>query len=518
MKFSQLPREITDEILAYAFLVRGQKRGMRLRLVNKAFSNDLKDTIYAQCLLDEYFMSHCVGKHGRIPPFTASYLAARVLNRRARDLNSAKIIREVAQRLTDEVGDLSSDCESKDKIYRGHVTTLCQLVVDYGDLDYFFQRRSKIKCTNENIAYGFLVAAAYLNIPALTKKLILPGRNYYSTHKHVAPLFGTPVSHVLRHGSLALLQHFTPEEHMVQYEIGVYHGSLPCTMYLYETSMRPSNFHYDPDKGWVLSSTSAADSIWDASELVLSQWKQALPNKWIVTPTPEVFEFALRLRQNTAAWSDQQIGSNLMGKLLGNCAKENWIEMARYLLEKHSADVNGEYKGETALQIACTHNRRAVIDMLLDHGADPKGALKRAASHGHLDLVVMLINRGVKMPRSIIGKPVAYGNLPLAKVLLEHGTIPSDGAVHPLVEAVSAENVKIFELLLSHGAVLDSEVREMCVQRAEAEGLESMMEYLSRWEPKLDDGRVCARVPRGNLLARNYPLDPLEEKAWYKLL
>lgn len=404
--------------------------------------------------------------------------------RKRDDLKAVKIIRAVSQRLVDEVdtASLQSDGKTKDELYRHYVVELCNLVVRQGGISHFFglkRRRSRWGPLSD---YALITAAAYLNMPSLVKRLLRPDSEYSKPHYPFTQLFGTPLLHVLQHDNLDLLKCFPALDKMKG--LGAYYGSLQCTNYIYER------------RSSTLMKLLGVNSRPRPSPLSF------------ITPSISIFEFMVQLWHGRELRPKPPGPPGMMDVLLHTCAMENWVTMARYLFASHDAaesidesNVNARqwygtegvsWQHNTPLEIACMYGHVEMAELLYLSGANVKGALKRAAYYGHIEVVARLLDLGVKIPCKIVQRAVRVGNLPLAKLLLEHGARASDGAVHPLVQAVAAEHVPLFELLLQHGVVLDQRVRLMCVEKAEEEGLESMCEYLERYTVTgAEGGIVC---------------------------
>lgn len=332
----------------------------------EAFASDLLDVISNHFFLDDYFREHGVKKSARMPHFTASYLVACVRSRR-NDLPSIKLIRAIAQRLADTPDIPAPSGQSRDDLQRGYIEQLCQCVVEHGNVAYFFTPRSKKRGnTTKATDHDLLIAAAYLNHPSLVRRLIDPRRNYTKSTPATL-LLGSATAHVLRHKDVELLSAFPRAKHL---DLGVWAGHLACTLHLYTSSMplppgssKPS--HPPLATGTALPATFT--TTLDASPFLLNYWSQNLLDKWLLTPSPDIFTFVLALRENTEYWN-QAVG-------------------------------------------------RKLVEMLLECGADTKGAVGRAAMGGHGALVGGLLDRGVRVTRNAVGKVVAKGDLGMARVL-----------------------------------------------------------------------------------------------------
>ncbi|XP_020091446.1 ankyrin-1-like [Ananas comosus] len=149
-------------------------------------------------------------------------------------------------------------------------------------------------------------------------------------------------------------------------------------------------------------------------------------------------------------------------------ATEGKIDVCKYFVEELGLDVNvTSYKGDTPLFHAALENHLAVVEYLLDHGADPSipdergySVLHCASQEGHCEVVNLLLSKGIPVdPNSFVGTPLnaAARNRQekIVKILLEHGANPnkvSDSIFSPLLVSVLTESLECTKLLIKAGA------------------------------------------------------------------
>jgi ankyrin repeat protein len=114
----------------------------------------------------------------------------------------------------------------------------------------------------------------------------------------------------------------------------------------------------------------------------------------------------------------------------------------KYLLSA-GADVNKRVLNEyvvthlhaTALMVACLNADMPMIKLLLEAGADininaikdqPPTAISYAATHGHLEVVKLLLNRGAILPSFVLAGPVVHGHVEVVNVLIKAGAVVDD--------------------------------------------------------------------------------------------
>lgn len=161
---------------------------------------------------------------------------------------------------------------------------------------------------------------------------------------------------------------------------------------------------------------------------------------------------------------------------LGKAARDGQQMVAKFLLESH-ADLELKGSGKTPLHWAAQSGHKAMVDLLLQHGAsvnaraDQTGAtaLVLAASKGFKTIVQVLLDQkaDIHIPACLSGSAEANGNSTalhyaaaqglktVADLLLDHGAdvnALNQGQVTPLYKAVAGDHLALAELLVRRGA------------------------------------------------------------------
>lgn len=149
----------------------------------------------------------------------------------------------------------------------------------------------------------------------------------------------------------------------------------------------------------------------------------------------------------------------------GNC------EIVKYLLE-HGANPNLRNKWnitplEAAYYWGISNNRKLVIDLLLDYGADIQmefsngfKLITMACKGGDHEIITSLLKRGIKISSTeinaycLLNIPGIIGNLDLARLLLKNGACidGTDGDNGPLITSCINSHPSVASYLLDRGA------------------------------------------------------------------
>ncbi|CAG0880158.1 unnamed protein product [Darwinula stevensoni] len=155
-------------------------------------------------------------------------------------------------------------------------------------------------------------------------------------------------------------------------------------------------------------------------------------------------------------------------------AKQGDLELVKRLLTSYPNIVNCrdlEGRHSTPLHFAAGYNRVAVVEYLLQHGADVSAkdrgglvALHNACSYGHYEVCELLVHHGASVNVADLWKftplheAAAKGKYDIVKLLLKHGADPGkknrDG--HTPLDLVKDSDEEVADLLRGDTALLDA--------------------------------------------------------------
>ncbi|CAH8636662.1 unnamed protein product, partial [Heterobilharzia americana] len=154
-----------------------------------------------------------------------------------------------------------------------------------------------------------------------------------------------------------------------------------------------------------------------------------------------------------------------------------FVDLVRLLLERGADKEHRDKKSHTPLHTAVCANQRAVVALLLDCGADIEAqvdrtkdtALSIACSHGKLEIVEELLNRGAnKEHRNIsdytpLSLAASGGYVEVIQLLLRHGAeinsrTGSKLGISPLMLASMNGHTAAVRLLLEHGSDINAHI------------------------------------------------------------
>ncbi|KAH8901575.1 ankyrin [Thozetella sp. PMI_491] len=165
------------------------------------------------------------------------------------------------------------------------------------------------------------------------------------------------------------------------------------------------------------------------------------------------------------------------------------LEVYRYLYQvvlQCSADDEHlpEYKLRRGLKRSAKQGDIAMVKTILELGhLSPSDGLVAACEGGHLAMVDFLLNQGADPDTSgdsLSLPPIVLatwkGNVPIVRKLLDRGTNLNDD--FPLRAALYAENEPLFRMLVDRGVVVDEPSGKSAMKMCVASGLDSMIELL----------------------------------------
>ncbi|KAJ3041724.1 hypothetical protein HDV00_008812 [Rhizophlyctis rosea] len=214
------------------------------------------------------------------------------------------------------------------------------------------------------------------------------------------------------------------------------------------------------------------------------------------------------------------------------------------------------------LKTACRHNHPAIVEMLLEAGANPDGdahspcPLLYAAEQGHDNICHLLLQAGANVNHQPQGYPTplyeaahnghlhtahllmaAGGNakntvvsfpfkrarppaepLPFLQLLFDHGAVPHEGAILTLVENFPKDCVAISRLFLRHISTEQSQTRFSVLNQALIAAMGRTIYYRDRHPESPDDGDECREIIKMLLNAfenmHSHTSDPNMNTAW----
>lgn len=425
------PPEIFHIILVDAVLGRGVKRGLRLRLVCKAFACMVHTALLETCLMDDFGSTATFGstkwrlrhQHGAFELWN-QYLVMRSLREQNPAVGRFVEIRDLAKAIHSEtvlVLDL-----------KGIVETLCQLASthriqkDCEDLDRWGPLLAAWKKPKADLGLNMLTAASHLNLLPLAKRLLDQGGHSPTSHNY---LFAPPIQVAAQAGNLEmlqLLQGYLPDS---EFEcLSVRGAAMRGDIHILKTALRIGEC--DDSDGSVLiygQQYGSIDHTTDIGEGILLARGCAV--------NAEVYEYLTgALRSWPKEFDHRDLTINVG---LGNMA------MVRYLLESGVAVqqhlVFKDHYLAPPLAMAARHMHNDAAKLLLDHGADPNYVSNE------------------KFPLLPLHEPATSSNLSLARTLLHSGAL-INGPVYGLPRwpalywAFTREHENMVRLLLEHGA------------------------------------------------------------------
>ncbi|KAF2269184.1 ankyrin [Lojkania enalia] len=419
MQLTDLPLEILHEILHYAIIARGLKRGARLRLVCKLFAIEVFQTEPA---------------NGR-----PMLLLVKQIAQQLAEENPAKTVEE--QTVESVIGLLSAGiCRHRCK----RQTSLLPV------LSYEWDSEDEDEFNEEGFMRHHLFhAAAYVNGKA-TVELLKP----FGLNGSTCDIFGTFEAIAAFEGNIDVLEAARTCPSTSALNSACKSGSFHTFKFLYDW--------YEKCRGWDFDGP-----IWNTENV------ESVLNWWLKTPSLEIFDFVMKIRRTTEKWC-APLRQDVLGSLLWTCSENGWTQTVERILDL-GADVNGSPGQTRPIIKACERGHLHTVQLFLNRDASTKGAIATAAYYGHTQIINVLLEHGAETIGAI-AKGAAGGYMDIVQLLVEYGADVNKD--YPIVFAVGLEHTKMFRYLVEHGAVLSDKARHACIEQSRSQGLESMMELL----------------------------------------
>lgn len=454
MHILDLPVELLHEILGWAILVRGIKRGLRLRLVNsrlcsadcaifclptaiEIFASEIVAALSLFKLLDTYFKPLPVGSDEAVPSIATTYLERRVLNERCGGAPVLLWIRSVANRLSQETDDERNEYD--------YVRQLCPLVLetcsvrldDLWTVDQAVAWRNGL-FNDSNLDTDVYITAVY------TQTLPVVSR-WISSRKGLARsslIFGRAHLHAARYGNheiLAAMMDLRYESDFQRLRTSFLveaakYGRVGVTRFVLEFQA--------VERPWLCSRKIKRPSYPSSNEREL-----ALLN----TPSQEIFDVVMEKRREHCI--SRTFGVKEYTGFLVYSARHGWVDMTeRYLALGARVDglgLSSEYRQRPLLG-ACRNGHNEVVQVLLEHGASAcKPALETAVQNGHFEVVSLLLEYNAEQGNAL-AEAVSKGYRSIVRRLLGRGSYDKEFLQGFLDRAVEIEDQAMLEDLLEY--------------------------------------------------------------------
>ncbi|KAH7079656.1 hypothetical protein FB567DRAFT_552061 [Paraphoma chrysanthemicola] len=448
------------------------KRGLRLRLVSKAFDSTVTQVLYASKLLDDAFKDDHKLK-GVSGPLMESYLTHRIMSEPRSGNSLLNSLRDIATEIHAEQASEDATAESLEAC----IQRMCKLILigGYGSLRHYnriFETKTAI--SEEEHEDHRLAAALGFNSLSVVKRCVAKDPSVLSRHPWDAgsSVMGFYTSLAAKYADTEILAFLLPQSELLDrfrsnlFVSAAYAGRLDIVQFVHDfVAGQPNPWEFGQD------SSRRGDE------------HRALFDAWHTTSLP-VMEYIEELRARYPVWAgDREMAKNDM---LARSAGTGKLDAVAYLL-KQGADAKGEraifepYITNAPVVKACANGTNmAIIELLLQHGADAEAAVTAAANFGRKEVLQHLLGLGLS-PTNTLSKLRFGPFMDIVQVLLEAGVDPNEasGANSLLAKAIQLEHTALFKLLIAHGADVHAPgTAEECVRQANKDGLDSMLQLL----------------------------------------
>ncbi|KAH4000900.1 hypothetical protein HBI56_012500 [Parastagonospora nodorum] len=456
-----LPDELLLSILNEAAHVRSIKRALRLRLVCKRFSNLASTAIFSSGILNCQEISDYIY---RAPEFWAEYFAYLTLtysSRKSREFRKLLLIAQKICRYRHAKADgphLDAGAIIDEEL-RECVLELCRMVTfptSGGYMTVNWPTAASADVTEgalDESALDFrrhlLSAAAWLGEESLVIKLLKEGCNWFDGPS----LFLEPIRAASYRGHIDIVKIL-----MVDSSINVFHVR-SCPTYI-------ANFFNDhtPLLDVILGPSwqrcnVAPEDIHKLRRLALNE-----------TRTLETLKRLLKDAKPHIINDDRY----WLCRRTHEATDRGQADIVKYMIEEEGVKVNDDKSIDTSIFLS-----RHPVEFEKGSRLWYRDAafLSMAARRGHSEIVKFLLDAGA-YPDHAIEFAAMSGSRTIIRVLWEHNEYENDAVQGAFVLAVDREDTAVFNLLKELGAKLDDDVRVALIERAQNEGLDSMVRLL----------------------------------------
>ncbi|OTA80573.1 hypothetical protein M434DRAFT_17696 [Hypoxylon sp. CO27-5] len=458
MNLLDLPVELLHRILFFCSLSRGVKRALRLKLVCRPFYYALDAALFETGLLDSFRtpMNH------RRPPMDEWRLRKDHGPQRFRHAYFVYRSRKETTGMYGEINEVSRALVS----YTGSdfeeiLHTLCWLALEQYDPVYAFMGRDR---GPRVLRHNLLGAAAYLGHMSLARELLQ--QDGYSPISSCG-LFDSPVFLAAFAGNVDmfnLLQEHLPKLHLSEFdddEEDFYFN------HRWE-GIRGALQRGDLDMFQLAASSLLKTQSRDNTDH-LSQLSKYLESSKALTSTRswKLYCYICSFLRDHPSGTCRSILTPMESRkdiIMARHAEYGNLKMIQGLLDEGVNCYQLGYGGKIPLIRAAGHGHEDVVDLLLEHGADPN--YNKSSQEG-----------------SALVAAAGSGSLAIVRKLLDHGASVEENYFHRcLRSAITLEHTAMVKLLLEKRPV-SKESLWIIKGIASHSGLDSMVDILERVVP-----------------------------------
>ncbi|KAL6711130.1 hypothetical protein ACN47E_005661 [Coniothyrium glycines] len=462
-----LPDELLLAILTEAARVRSVKRALRLKLVCKAFANMATTAIFDSKILNcREMYPHMY----RTPDFWAEYFAYLVLAPAHRKSQEWKILFRIAQHICHYRCAVEGICLETvtiaDNELRECVVELCRLVHVPSCDKPVLTRWPAAACADEaevevdestlDFRRHLISAAAWLGEKRLVIKLLGEGCNWFGGH---VSMFTQPIRAASYRGHIDIVKLLMVDDSLH------WKHELDCPTLI---------INYFNDHPGLLDLTLG--SSWDRCEIAPRETNGLQYLALNETCNGGTFKRLLKIAKSYMVKHDPKWFS----RRTYYAAMRGETDIVKYLIEEEGLEVSDHRWVDESIFLS-----RDPVEFLKPTRIQyrPMTYLSLAARGGYEDTVKVLLEAGAKADHEVEFAALC-GSRTLVRLLWERSG--NDAVQGAFKAAIDREDTAMFNLLRELGAKVDDDVRVALIDRAQGEGLESMVRLLDH------DSRVSA--------------------------